>query len=630
MSVLTITLRAPIICIITVALFAGCLRQQPPTSKIQPSSVKTPSSNDPVHTKRSVSPSVSQADRNLNADSKPPFSDAGLEGADSQQAEGKIKASTSESEITLSQPAKKQEKSEIWTSQRLIVLAPGGPLIVDVAVNVQGKSLQEIYFERLEGIVQELNLDFSKTVMWADVFAHPLVRSGWLGNLLPSDENRDQLLNMYDQARDNRVGKEELLEFLTRGLIRNPRIGLSEVPDNSADGMSIFDPCDRDGDGELSKAEVEQLEKSLMRFDFDGDFVISRQELTAIGGQTDQRMSMADRSIVTSSSFLPWNSAEPTSSASDVLQHFTFLDKVARENWHAWPAERWQALDANGDQALTRTELIKLGEAPSHVELLVRLPGIHTPLEKSMHGQDNSSLRLDANLNSSATTQSWQPNGANAGRFHCDTCILRVKVNGITDEFLGFFTNQLRTAMNDPQTAAVLRAQLELGSAAIEVVDADKDSKLSDSEINSAWRWLLSFRQLRIAARMRVANSAWLELLDRDQNSLITQAEILHMVSSIHKFDFDKDSRISHNEVPLVASIDFENTLAAQIPMRTNAAPTDEKKPESAAPRWFSAMDSNQDGAISPLEFLGDSFSFATLDTNKDGIISPFEVYEHQ
>jgi len=45
-----------------------------------------------------------------------------------------------------------------------------------------------------------------------------------------------------------------------------------------------------------------------------------------------------------------------------------------------------------------------------------------------------------------------------------------------------------------------------------------------------------------------------------------------------------------------------------------------------APPRWFTTMDANKDGDISPREFLLGPEQFKKLDVDNDGLISPTEA----
>jgi hypothetical protein len=48
--------------------------------------------------------------------------------------------------------------------------------------------------------------------------------------------------------------------------------------------------------------------------------------------------------------------------------------------------------------------------------------------------------------------------------------------------------------------------------------------------------------------------------------------------------------------------------------------------PVEDAPRWFTSMDANSDGAISQREFLGSPEKFAELDADGNGLVELAEA----
>jgi len=65
----------------------------------------------------------------------------------------------------------------------------------------------------------------------------------------------------------------------------------------------------------------------------------------------------------------------------------------------------------------------------------------------------------------------------------------------------------------------------------------------------------------------------------------------------------------------------LENADATFAPPPVIARRADDK-----APRWFTAMDANSDGAISQREFLGPAARFAELDRDRNGLLELSEA----
>ncbi len=83
--------------------------------------------------------------------------------------------------------------------------------------------------------------------------------SGWLGNLVATAEQRDQLINLYDTDKNSRVESPEFRAFITRGLSRGVPLRLStgaEIPP-LIEGESPWGPLDKNQDGQLDQAEID-------------------------------------------------------------------------------------------------------------------------------------------------------------------------------------------------------------------------------------------------------------------------------------------------------------------------------------------------------------------------------------
>ena len=112
------------------------------------------------------------------------------------------------------------EPPQTWSTHRILALASTGPIVIDVSANIGGKSLDEAAAAATGRAEAQIAKDLDKPWTWAKLLDHPLISSGWLGNLVPEGEQRGPLIGMYDKDGDEEADDDELPAFLTRGLAR--------------------------------------------------------------------------------------------------------------------------------------------------------------------------------------------------------------------------------------------------------------------------------------------------------------------------------------------------------------------------------------------------------------------------
>jgi len=155
------------------------------------------------------------------------------------------------------------------------------------------------------------------------------------------------------------------------------------------------------------------------------------------------------------------------------------------------------------------------------------------------------------------------------------------------------------------------------------IADHNGDERLSLAELQS-------YSNL-VAAALR--SQIWITFADRTSNPF-------------GLLDADADGRLSFVELAHAEEVvgtaaeskslpqQFQITFAAapirswggmMIPTATKRLQTATKGPK-LGPRWFQALDRNEDGIISPREFLGPPEAFRTLDGDGDGMITLSEA----
>lgn len=565
----------------------------------------------------------------------PPTPVASETGAPSEAASDQEDLNTEETTPTsedVEQTESAEEKNQppeealagTWTSQKLVAYTRGGPRIIEFSINVAGKSLEEVADDITKSLADELFEEMESPVTWEALLEQPLVQSGWLGNLVAEEDQKSQLITMYDEERDDNVSLEELGPFLSRGLARSTPLQITDIG-NAPDAdptLSPFGKIDQNSDYTVTADELEDIEKVISQFDYNGDAIVSAQEV-ARNDTTDSNNSMSMSMLETNTMLVvaPGKDEEEISInlrryAGRIHEHYTFLSGIPREEWSAWTDERWQVLDENADQLLVRNEVEKIFDIPADVEIRVRLPALEETDGKAQVWVLNSDMQLLDSWVSKDQSSKFELGGLN------------VKLD-LEDAFTGSGPKQLRgqlaNALKEPQLKNFFTQQLQLQEDAFELIDTDENEELSDEEFERVWHWLSARQGSRLISRWMTARRPWFQLLDVDSDNRLSAYEIQQSQDLLRSLDVDSDGTIAPNELPLIARMEIKRTDQRldnrfPIPQQNPDAP---EMPQD----WFSAMDTNADGFISEEEFLGDSSDFSDLDADSDGFIGRSEVY---
>ncbi len=542
-----------------------------------------------------------------------------------------------------------------WTVQRAIALSEAGPIVVELRVSVGRSSLEAANAELIRAVASELidsrrdrsahseqkdaepapdlpeqqtpgDAPAAERMTWDELLELPLVRSGWLGNLVAEAEQRAQLVSMYDTQRDDEVGDEELSAFLSRGLARTAALQVTDIgaEPNSPIGASPWGRADRDGDFSLSAAELSEMGEAIKSYDRNGDGIVTDREVSAANPPSMQNTSMNRTSMLRTTTLMLVESSTPENQArsarklaTDLLRHYTFLPEVSREQWPGWSDAAWALIDTDGNQKLERSELQQLTTMPAAATVYVRLP----PLVAS---QSDEPIARHTDFSPTSLGPRWQP-GSDGGLLECNSGSIRILVNDTFSVAARHqFQLQLSQALKNAQLKSQLVSLLQLQDKAFELLDEDGDAALSEAEFQRVWRWLMVRQAGRVSARWMLSARPWFQLSDRDADLRLTEREMLETAGRFSRLDTAGDGLVTPNELPLVASLEINRQDQRLIAPLTQNVPTGSPVSD---PDWFSAMDTNRDGSISLGEFLGEKAIFAKMDGDKDGFLVRSEVY---
>lgn len=543
--------------------------------------------------------------------SEPPTADATDVAADLAAESEEFDVASAEKNIVSAEPS--AEVQQTWSTQRVVALPQNRPIVIDISVNIDGQSLEEATDNATRATIARIERDLQRPWTWEQLLDHPLTQSGWLGNLVPKEDQRAQLIAMYDKDSNDEVEDAELAEFLTRGLARSSPLRFTDIG-NAPDFVASESPwhqLDLNQDSQLDETELAAASTTLSRYDLNADRILTLQELQSDRSAGDRGMSSSGMAMLDyKSSFAIDSKQKNEKVALGLIRKYTSFDSLTREVWSRWEDKLWSAFDMNSDGILVTEEVERIVTTPPALAL------------KFQFHQDGSASAIQATVGQNEFE--WNSRLETSGKINGRDFLLMATVNdSFSSASRSIIRNQLAAALVNPQIAAAILAQLQLGDEAFKTLDADSDGQLSDAEFNDAWQWLMAIRGNRILARWMLADKAWFQVGDSDGDNRLTEIELQKLPGRLAELDRDKDGLLSPNELPLAIRLEIartDNRLNLNLPSSGVPTPSDGG--------WFAATDSNSDGFIGNVEFLGSIEDFQAYDSDNDGFISREEAYK--
>ena len=145
-------------------------------------------------------------------------------------------------------------------------------------------------------------------------------------------------------------------------------------------------------------------------------------------------------------------------------------------------------------------------------------------------------------------------------------------------------------------------------------------------EIEAFLRQQQAGLRAQIHARATDSQDLLFEALDTNRDQRLDSREIEGAPQRLAALDQNADGQLTPDELPEVLVIALARG-SIETPEATFAPPPAAiQQPDKQTPRWFIAMDANEDGVISRREFVGTAEQFAGLDQNANGLIEHSEA----
>jgi hypothetical protein len=482
---------------------------------------------------------------------------------------------------------------ELPPARRIVLLTPGGPLLVDVRLTLGGEPLD---------------------AAWAKLAAKDAE-----ARKEPRAEGEGEEKS-YNDASDDGEDKAE-----TKPLIL--RTSRAYVPDPRA-SSKVWTALDADSDGRLSADELKGAAERLWLRDANDDRTIAAAELASLRDQLDGNEPGAMAGP---------RSAGPASARLAAIElgervNLERLDFMLQDlyapmqdfsaNSFAALPRLFGQLDADDDNVVVRDELAALKAIPAVLDIQIDFPAEPTneELPSEEDGGEKPADKVPADKEV-AKPENAKEESAKEDKPASLAIPLQPTLTVVrADDELKLLptTASDRIAFTLGKTRLVISAHDLMAQVTVERAPAQP----STSE-----RSPLEKSQIRLMVHDR--GDALLDALDVNADGQLGEREIAAAPARLLERDADADGALSETEAPYQMTIAFLRNEPPNAPPFV-ATPPAIAAPETGArvtpPSWFTAADLNGDGDVSRREFLGTAEQFGRLDADRDGFVDAPEA----
>jgi hypothetical protein len=494
-------------------------------------------------------------------------------------------------------------KPEPPRPERIAILTPGGPLLIDVRFTIDGHAHTQAIEAQLDQLLAAADTDADKRPTWNELFANDEFMKSPLANAAnATGQQKYQWANQYDLNDNDLVERGEAAAWLGRDAGRSAKAFAvrsirSTRPDPRATSR-IWPLLDTDGDGKLSAVETRDASQSLLSLDANDDLTLSAQELLPLRDQlmAANGQNAYDRMNAEHFAALHLEENDDPARLEYVLNDlYAPRQDLTPESFPAF-SELGEELDSNSDNWLDSDELAELLKVKPHLELTVAFG-------KPADAADTTTAAADKPARRSSGDQASSPLDATPAtpNIHLDRHAPEVTIISASSP-----SRLLITVGGTPiALSAHDLAPQSVGEGAYTRSGADAN-------------------QIRLLAHDQT--DAVFAEIDANADARLSEREIKTVRDRLLSRDANQDRQLADEELPYSMIVAFIRGEAAgeqsfYVPASPPAATSG-----LAPPKWFTRADLNGDGEISRREFLGTPDHFSHADLSRDGYITPDEA----
>ena len=509
----------------------------------------------------------------------------------------------------------------------LVIMAPNGPVFADMMISVDARPFRLWVTTFLASRV-DLNRDGELTINELQLIPERLLQQ-------TNSKNAKRMLRQSagDKAAES-VTTEKFASWFANQLSQGFSMIAGAVQPSEAVRLAAL--VDENGDGNVSRTELEASTRSLRFRDLDDDQTFTAAELMPYRDPRNQQAA-----IVPDAANLPFVQLSDNDSiartAEQIIKRYgrdadsTVAIKVLRLSGET-------SADANADGLLDLAEL----------KSFLHQPAYHLLMDVQLSDRANAS---DLVLTLSDVAKTFcQSVAGRRGRHKLvlDDMPIEIRSRGGTKDSRSFMVNFLLQRMSTydedkngyltidefPGLRQQLATQLAV-SGEFSDVDLNKDEMLLRDEIKEFIERDAIATQSRIEVSVKQDGKTLFKLLDANTDRRLTHRELREGFDVLLEYDINKDEQLTESELGTAYTLEIGLGQAEAFwmdsmqSMSMAARSTDAILPGVSGlsgPEWFRRMDRNQDRDVSYREFLGPKDVFTQLDKDADGLLSATEA----
>lgn len=502
--------------------------------------------------------------------------------------------------------------------ERFIVLAEVGPIVVDLYLYMGNETYRHKVDVLIDDVLELGDENSDGQTTWKEITSSNHFVYGQYGNpQVDSEQQRVELVKTYDINRNKYVDRDEVLGFLRQDASNSQLFYLNEstTEAESVTASPVFQWLDINSDGVLDKSERESAPIRIWKNDTEDDRIIRANDFES---SANNRM-VANRRR---NRRLPRKTLVPKDYSDWSKLLYALEEKYAYGNpltVHDLPDFRsfFTLLDGDQDEYLSPREFSEVMHIAPHLSVTISF------------GDDSKQPITVEHIRPDLPLDSVSVNGNRFQITIADSMIELVAVEPtaatVIDQQIAGIFERSDSDDNGFISEEEFDSLGEFVPVPFAAVDSNEDQSIDTEELRIA----ISNRQLaqssQIAGSVGANRQPLFRQLDVNGDGQLTAREVEKMPQRLKLLDENADGVISDSERPNAVSITLTRGGAAN---QFNPPPSEVSPPTNneSGPAWFRSMDVNNDGEISPREFLGPIETFDDFDADGDQTISLAEA----